>query len=95
MRWLKPSLRLPQTQPTLPDTFRLYLTVSASTGLFRRRATLAHREHLASAIGATVGAGMMREPRLMALRTDLQLWNLDLVMLTPMTLARVSLAFLW
>jgi hypothetical protein len=38
---------------------------------------------------------MMRKPRLFALWTNPQLWNRDLVMLAPVTLARIRLAFLW
>jgi hypothetical protein len=38
---------------------------------------------------------MVREASLLALRADLQLRNLDLVMLAPESLARIGLAFLW
>jgi hypothetical protein len=62
--------------------------------LFSRRSPLAYREYLAATVRATVRAGMVRKPRLMALRTNLQLRNLNFVMLTPMTLSRVGLAFL-
>lgn len=63
--------------------------------LFRRRATLTQWEYLPPAIRAAVRAGMMREPRLLALRTDFQLRNLDFVMLAPVALTRVGLTFLW
>jgi hypothetical protein len=55
---------------------------------------LAHRQNLPTAIGATVRAGMVRESRLLALRANSQLRNLYFMMLAPMPLARIRLAFL-
>lgn len=66
-----------------------------SASLFGCGTALAYRYHLSATIGAAVGAGMVRKPRLFALWTNLQLRNLDLVMLAPEALARVGLAFLW
>jgi hypothetical protein len=54
----------------------------------------AHREHLPAAIGATVGADMVREPRLAALRTNLELRQLDAVMLAAVALTPVGDSFL-
>ena len=92
MRWLKQPLRL---QPITATCRHKFAGFGDRATLFRRWTTLAQWEYLPTAIRTAVRAGMMRESRLLALRTDFQLWNLDLVMLAPVALARVGLTFLW
>src|SRR5262245_3087366 len=53
------------------------------------------RQHLATAIGATIRAGVMREPRLAALRADLELRQLDAMMLAAVTLPVIGDLLFW
>jgi hypothetical protein len=54
----------------------------------------AYGQHLPAAIGATVGADMVRASRLAALRTNLELRQLDAVMLAAVALSPVGDSFL-
>jgi hypothetical protein len=50
---------------------------------------------LATAIGATIGAGVMREPWLPALRAQAQLRQCQVMMRPPLTLAGMGNSLLW
>ncbi len=52
-------------------------------------------EDLTTAIGATIGAGVVREPRLLALRTQAQLRQCQVMMRPPLTLAGMGSSLLW
>jgi len=52
-------------------------------------------EDLTTAIGATVGAGVVREPWLPALRAQAQLGQCQVMMRPPLTLAGMGSSLLW
>lgn len=50
---------------------------------------------LTTAIGATIGAGVVREPWLLALRTQAQLRQCQMMMRPPLALAGMGSSLLW